>query len=257
MDQNKETLGQYLKRERESHRVPIQEIALFVGVNRSLIDALEGGDFDVFTRRSECMRLVKQYAAYLKLNQTVVLRLFDEQWKRTGGVKRYPKLTQFADGDFSPVKSVMLKGKRLLIGQSPAKWAWASVFVGSLTVTSILLMNLPDTKREIAPPDHWQPSAVIEVLPAKNRVPPPLANTEGQTVSQNQVSAPKAPQPRPGVTEGKIPPQPKGIRVIGNRDSKRYHLPGMKYYDLVKAYHRVIFQSEKEAIRAGYRRALE
>lgn len=45
------------------------------------------------------------------------------------------------------------------------------------------------------------------------------------------------------------------IKVIGNRDSKRYHLPGMKYYDKVKAYHRVIFNSEKEAIKAGYHKA--
>jgi cytoskeletal protein RodZ len=258
MYHNQETLGQYLKRERESHRVPVQEIALFVRVNRSLIDALEGDDFDVFTSRSECLRLIKQYTAYLKLNQTVVLRLFGAQWKLTGGVKRYPKLTQFADGDSSPVKSVMLKGKRLIIGQSPKIRVWLSVAVGALIVISALFIDLPDTKREITPPDHWPPSTEIEVIPAKERVPPPTAaNAEVRTVSPKQVSAPKAPPPRPGATEGKISPQPKGIRVIGNRDSKRYHLPGMKYYDLVKAYHRVVFQSEKEAIRAGYRRALE
>ena len=45
MYQERETLGQCLKRERESHRVPVEEIALFVGVDRSFIDALEGDDF--------------------------------------------------------------------------------------------------------------------------------------------------------------------------------------------------------------------
>jgi hypothetical protein len=45
------------------------------------------------------------------------------------------------------------------------------------------------------------------------------------------------------------------VKVIGNRDSKRYHLPGMKYYDKVLAYHRVEFDSEEEAIRAGYHKA--
>jgi tetratricopeptide (TPR) repeat protein len=49
----------------------------------------------------------------------------------------------------------------------------------------------------------------------------------------------------------------KDVRVIGNHDSKRYHLPGMKYYDLVKAYHRVVFQSEEEAVQAGYYKARE
>ena len=43
--------------------------------------------------------------------------------------------------------------------------------------------------------------------------------------------------------------------MIGNRDSRRYHLPGMKYYDKVMAYHRVEFDSEKEAIEAGYHKA--
>ncbi|MBP7232473.1 MAG: hypothetical protein KBA28_11145 [Syntrophaceae bacterium] len=45
------------------------------------------------------------------------------------------------------------------------------------------------------------------------------------------------------------------VKVIGNRDSKRYHLPGMKYYHAVKAYHRVEFDSEAEAIQAGYHKA--
>jgi|GEM_PF-1802541 len=57
--------------------------------------------------------------------------------------------------------------------------------------------------------------------------------------------------------ESPAPSQLKKVTVIGNRDSKRYHLPGMKYYDKVKAYHRVVFQSEKEAINAGYRKAAE
>jgi hypothetical protein len=43
--------------------------------------------------------------------------------------------------------------------------------------------------------------------------------------------------------------------VIGNRDSKRYHLPGMIYFDKVDAHHRVEFPSEEEAIKAGYRKA--
>jgi len=43
--------------------------------------------------------------------------------------------------------------------------------------------------------------------------------------------------------------------VICNRDSKRYHLPGMKYYHLVEAHRRVEFSSEDEAIKAGYHKA--
>lgn len=49
-------------------------------------------------------------------------------------------------------------------------------------------------------------------------------------------------------------PRP-AFKVIGNRDSKRYHLPGMVYYDRVEAYHRIEFSTEEEAIAAGYRKA--
>ena len=47
----------------------------------------------------------------------------------------------------------------------------------------------------------------------------------------------------------------KSVKVVGNRNSKRYHLPGMKFYDKVKEYHRVTFNSEEEAIEAGYHKA--
>ncbi|MDD5169400.1 MAG: hypothetical protein PHN75_11325 [Syntrophales bacterium] len=45
------------------------------------------------------------------------------------------------------------------------------------------------------------------------------------------------------------------IKVIGNSDSRRYHLPGMRYYDRIDAHHRVEFSSEEGAIAAGYRKA--
>ena len=49
--------------------------------------------------------------------------------------------------------------------------------------------------------------------------------------------------------------KPRKIIVIGNRDTKIYYLPGMKYYKKVKKHHRVIFHSEQTAIKAGYHKA--
>ena len=43
--------------------------------------------------------------------------------------------------------------------------------------------------------------------------------------------------------------------VVGNKDTKRYHLPGMPYYDKVQKYHRVYFDSEQRAIDNGYYKA--
>lgn len=50
-------------------------------------------------------------------------------------------------------------------------------------------------------------------------------------------------------------PADKRIVVVGNKTSKRYHLPGMPFYNKVKSYHRILFQSEKEAIDKGYYKA--
>ena len=43
--------------------------------------------------------------------------------------------------------------------------------------------------------------------------------------------------------------------VYGNKDTKRYHLPGMPYYNKIKKHHRIVFKSEQEAIDKGYYKA--
>jgi hypothetical protein len=43
--------------------------------------------------------------------------------------------------------------------------------------------------------------------------------------------------------------------VVGNKDTKRYHLFGMPGYNKVKKNHRIYFKSEKQAIANGYRKA--
>lgn len=44
-------------------------------------------------------------------------------------------------------------------------------------------------------------------------------------------------------------------QVIGNKNSLIYHLPGGAFYDKISPANRVYFNSEKEAQKAGYRKA--
>lgn len=60
---------------------------------------------------------------------------------------------------------------------------------------------------------------------------------------------------REGALQNPAQAHEKPVKVVGNRDSKRYHLPGMKFYDKVMEYHRVTFNSEEEAMNAGYQKA--
>jgi tetratricopeptide (TPR) repeat protein len=84
----------------------------------------------------------------------------------------------------------------------------------------------------------------LELNPQKAPVKP------GSATVKNNSSSSSKPQPK---TKHKA--KPKKIIVIGNRDTKIYYLPGMKYYKKVKKHHRVIFPSERAAIKAGYHKA--
>jgi hypothetical protein len=98
---------------------------------------------------------------------------------------------------------------------------------------------------------------IFDFTPGFERVPVPNLKTAPVPVP--------APVPLPEVTPtpeaAPVPEAPSApeaaqkTKVIGNSDSKKYHLPGMKYYDAVKAYHRVEFNSEADAIKAGYNKA--
>ena len=90
------------------------------------------------------------------------------------------------------------------------------------------------------------PSPVLapKAAPSPSPAPAPKA-----VRSPSPAPAPKAARsPSPALT----PKITQKTKVIGNSDTKIYHLPGMNYYNAVKAYHRVEFDSETDAIRAGY-----
>jgi hypothetical protein len=125
-------------------------------------------------------------------------------------------------------------------------FVWKGIFFGFLSLVGIYAVT----------------TALINV--AANKVPQeqsaaPAAATAGASESTPVTAPANAPS---GAVVVESPPAitlPETtlaeIKVIGNRDSKRYHLPGMKYYDRIEAHHRVTFSSEDEAIRAGYHKA--
>ena len=208
----------------------------------------------------ECRQLVKQYTAYLNLNQTEVLRRFEEQWNKSGSLTRYPKLTQFTDRDFVLEKSRGFKKKKMFAWHSPARIGWWCFVVGLLIAVPLLFHYLPERNPEVTPSEPSPPSMIEKkAAPAEERVFPSAADAGigGGAPKGAPATETKSPPSSAALSGG----QPSSLSteggIIGNRDTKRYHLPGMKYYEKVKAYHRVLFQSEREAIRAGYVKARE
>lgn len=255
MNQFRETLGQYLKRERELHLVSVQEMALSAGMVESLLKALEEDDLDAFSHRSQAEWLVKHYAVYLDLKQKEVLRCFGSQWKLYNGVKRFPRLSHFMDTEPSPRKPVWTKGKGIPAGGILKVKIMLPLVVVAFVVGFVIFIDLTNLKQNITPSEPLPPLKMEHsTVPHERNAIPPETDAGRTDLSQKKVSAVYS-HPDLSVTDRKAVSQTKSAKVIGNSDTKRYHLPGMRYYNLIKAYHRVVFSSEKEAIKAGYRKA--
>ncbi len=97
-------------------------------------------------------------------------------------------------------------------------------------------------------------SLVTNIMTKATPPAPVIKATPVPEVKATPVPVPKI-IPAPETKTTPVPEAKQKIKVIGNSDSKRYHLPGMKYYNAVKAYHRVEFDSEADAIKAGYNKA--
>ena len=136
---------------------------------------------------------------------------------------------------------------------------WASVTILSLcTVILVTLLlalfgYIPELNGLLFPDfdkKSEQTFPQVSVTQGSKTLPAPPSETS------NALAVPEAaPVSTPSPLPAAAPEPMQKIKVIGNSDSKRYHLPGMKYYNAVKAYHRVVFDSEADAVRAGYSKA--
>lgn len=189
------------------------------------------------------------------------------------GVAEEISLPESANSNPPDVIDISLKDaddKKIEEAEAPSqakKTQWPAIIL--LLLLTILLIVLLQNQFKTTPDlteyfiDH-PPTTEISTVPSPP-VPSPAEEATpvvapAETTGSTQEALPAAtsdPAPAP-VT--KITPTPtkeavQAIKVIGNSDSKRYHLPGMKYYDAVKAFHRVEFNSEADAIKAGYQKA--
>jgi hypothetical protein len=179
-------------------------------------------------------------------------------------IAKTPEPTPVESGD---IKITEIKKTPPL--EKSKQWIGITVIVlGSIILIVILLMQfgyipeldklfVADTVTNIKLATEVKAIPAPEVKPVE--VTAPATNTAAVT-TQAPVAAPnptaaQVPASTPTATPAPAPVVAQKIKVIGNSDSKKYHLPGMKYYDSVKAYHRVEFDSEADAIKAGYHKA--
>ncbi|MFA7463954.1 MAG: helix-turn-helix domain-containing protein [Syntrophales bacterium] len=256
MGEQKETVGQYLKRQREARGISVREISRALNVGPALISVIEESD----SSSEEMRKYYDHYARYV-LNDPDELTRFYEGRKTVVPLAPPEGLSvPVAGQEFLPhLKSqrgrifIQTHGRNIIAG-STVVVLFVTLFVGTSLYSNRRVSEAPKQAEE-AVVSASQPVAP----PAVPQAVPPAATQEAGALPkpvQDPAKPPAEELPRPVQDLATIPPQPvPKPKVIGNSDSKRYHLPGMKYYYEVDAYHRVEFDSEEDAIAAGYHKA--
>jgi transcriptional regulator with XRE-family HTH domain len=90
-----ETLGQYLRRERESRSVSLQELSKNTRINVSFLEALEKDDFEAFPRQEFILGFLQGYARQLGLKGEEVLRRYRIQAEWAGRKEKFQQMPLF------------------------------------------------------------------------------------------------------------------------------------------------------------------
>ena len=217
----RETLGAYLRREREAREIKLTAISKATKIGLPLLVALEADDQAAFPDKKAVPDYLKSYCRYLLIDEEEALKRFESQPVR----HCLPEVIEdslpppvvapsytLPPSVLSSVKEAGFFRKYRLFFTSVASFVFFFVFLSGI---------------------------IFYFHPLRDRA----VKTE---VIKAEVPRAAVKSPAPAVRKEK---------VVGNRDSKRYHLPGMKYYHKVEAHHRVDFDSEAVAIRAGYHKA--
>jgi cytoskeleton protein RodZ len=269
----KGTLGQYLKREREARHISLEDMPKATKISSPFIRALEDDDFDFFSQQEAIPGYLKLYTRHLGLDYDDALRWYHIQSELYNSSKSFQQLPLFLDYDSPPIMPAKVNKRSLnrhIVGITVSVTA-AVVLISLLmylylptrpsqdidmkdTSPSPNLVQQAPTMGETAPDPVQPEKADIVPLPSQSEIPgQPQQSSEVIDPDQaNRVKAENAHPEAPALSARKL-----DKKVIGNSDSKRYHLPGMKYYNMIQAYHRVEFNSEEEAVKAGYHKARE
>ena len=220
-----ETLGDYLKGEREARLMSAAAVSKALKVDTAWVHAVEDNDFRVFSSKDDIHDFLKRYAAFLLIDGEDLVKRYETQPKALSMEKACLEPASAPAPGRVPAGVLSMPGRtdekdlrkrRLRLGILGVAVAVPLIILGIYALfyrepVKVLKDDLYRAEKSVA--SHI------------THHPPPVA----------------APAPK----------------VIGNHDSMRYHLPGMKYYDQVHAYHRVEFNSEEEAIKAGYHKAAQ
>ena len=92
---HRETLGQYLRRERESRSVSLQELSKNTRISMTFLEALEKDDFEAFPRQEFVLGFLQGYARQLGLKGEEVLRRYRIQAELASRNEKFQQMPLF------------------------------------------------------------------------------------------------------------------------------------------------------------------
>lgn len=268
---SKETVGEFLRRERESRRVALEEISRSTRISRPYLEALERNDFRFFSKPEYIQGFLRGYARHIGLDPNEVLKRYEFQLdlaRLKGNFHQLPLFSApgdspgMAEGKPSESPSSALQTRKFPIPRSIL--IQILILVASLSISFYLYLALKQLDHASLNPEKEILSNPTTPKSETNRSEKPdPKNIPEKILDQNKGARP-AMDSRAGRSD--IRPEDKGdsrqirsvkptTKIIGDPESKTYYLPGMKEYEKARKGRGVEFRSEEEAKKKGYRSA--
>jgi cytoskeletal protein RodZ len=90
-----ETLGGYLRRERESRSVSLEEVSKVTRIGLPILESLERDDFESIPQKEFILGFLRGYARYLGLQRDEVLRRYRIQAELSGRKEKFRQMSLF------------------------------------------------------------------------------------------------------------------------------------------------------------------
>lgn len=126
-----ETVGQFLRREREARNISLEELSQGTRINRALLEAIERDDFNFFPQRNFIIGFLKGYMRYLGLPPEEVIKRYLRQAELESRKVDFRQLALFPK--FFPtqeqVESKALKSNKGNSKIKISKWIYIQVMI--------------------------------------------------------------------------------------------------------------------------------